>query len=322
MSYLRQIREARLEHRKVLGIEELKRLHRRRPWRHFAVAGRQYALLLACGYGLVRWSDPKVWLALALIQGFTVFGFTVLLHEVVHKAVFTRSRERATRWLSFLYAVPSGMSPAQFTRWHLDHHDGLGTETEDPKRAHLSPKRNRRWLKLLYFTPALFPIYFRAAAREAASYPEPLRRRIRGERRATVLFHVLAMAALWAGGGPAVLLRAYLVPVFFVFPLAFAINRMGQHYHVRPDDPEEWSTLVKSSWFWNFWFLNSTFHREHHYYPAVPMYNLPRLHRLLLPYYRERGIKAYGYGELFFCYILGNEAPHTDWERRAEAGGA
>ena len=66
---------------------------------------------------------------------------------------------------------PSGISASQFTRWHLDHHNELGSATDDPKRFHLSPKRNARWYKLLYFTPALFPIYFRAARAEAQGYP-------------------------------------------------------------------------------------------------------------------------------------------------------
>mgnify|MGYP003693698379 CR=1 FL=1 len=65
--------------------------------------------------------------------------------------------------LGWLYAIPSGISASQFTRWHLDHHAELGSDEDDPKRHHLSPKVNARWYKLLYCTPALFPIYFRAA---------------------------------------------------------------------------------------------------------------------------------------------------------------
>ena len=74
------------------------------------------------------------------------------------------ARPRSTR-------STSGISASQFTRWHLDHHDNLGSWEDDPKRHWLSPKRNARWFKLLYCTPALIPIYFRAAASEARSYP-------------------------------------------------------------------------------------------------------------------------------------------------------
>ncbi len=111
---------------------------------------------------------------------------TTLLHEVVHTSVFTRGTPGWKRALGLLYAITSGISASQFTRWHLDHHDNLGSYEDDPKRHWLSPKRNARWFKLLYCTPALMPIYFRAAAQEARSYPEALRRTITRERLATV----------------------------------------------------------------------------------------------------------------------------------------
>ena len=109
---------------------------------------------------LDRW---YLWLPFAFVSGFAIFDFTVLLHEVVHRAVLSGKSEGAYRFIGILYAVPSGISSTQFTRWHLDHHSALGSDLEDPKRHYLSPKINERWFKLLYFTPALFPIYFRAA---------------------------------------------------------------------------------------------------------------------------------------------------------------
>ncbi len=293
--------------------DELRRLHERRAWRHFVVAGRQMILLGLATWVLVTRTDPILWIPAALVQGFTIFNFTVLLHEVVHDTVVGRLRPRLTRLLGILYAFPSGISHLQFTRWHLDHHDNLGSGTEDPKRFHLSPKRNARWYKLLYFTPVLFPIYFRAARREAATYPADLRRRIDRERNLTILGHLALMAGIGVLLGPGVMLRVYVVPYFLVFPIAFALNRLGQHYYIDPSDPARWSTLVRSSWFWNFAYLWSNFHLEHHYFPRVPFYNLPRLHRLLKPFYRQQGMKPIGYARLLYGWLIRNGAPHTDW---------
>ena len=257
--------------------------------------------------------SPLLWIPLALVQGFTVFNFTVLLHEVVHHAVFERRRPRAERLLGLLYAVPSGISATQFTRWHLDHHAELGSTEDDPKRHHLSPKINARWYKLLYCTPALFPIYFRAARREAATYPEQMRAVIKRERWLSIGAHLVVLAAIawWAGAAAA--LRAYIVPVFFVFPVAFTLNRLGQHYDIDPSDPAKWTTLVRGHWFWNFAFLNSNFHAEHHYFPGVPFYNLPALQRVLGPFYAARGIPWRGYSELVYGWLFRNKAPHTNW---------
>ena len=141
----------------------MRAFHTRTAWRHLAIAARQFAILGLTTWALISIANPLLWVPLAFVQGLTVFNFTVLLHEVVHHTIFERRRPAAERLLGWLYAVPSGISASQFTRWHLDHHAELGSDEDDPKRHHLSPKRNARWFKLLYATPALFPIYFRAA---------------------------------------------------------------------------------------------------------------------------------------------------------------
>ena len=297
----------------ALPREELRRLHVRKPWRHFLVTLRQIVLIAISSYVLYRFTHPLVFIPFALIQGFTIFNFTVLLHEVVHETVTGRFRPWLTRLLGVAYSFPSGISHLQFTRWHLDHHDNLGSPTEDPKRFHLSPKRNARWYKALYFTPALFAIYFRAARREMATYPAALQARIARERNLTMLGHVAILAVLWFTLGGAAMSRIYLIPYFFVFPIAFALNRMGQHYYINPANPAQWSTLVKSSLFWNFAFLWSNFHLEHHYFPRVPFYNLPRLHRLLKPFYQREGMKPVGYATLIYGWLIRNGAPHSDW---------
>lgn len=304
-----------------LPRDVLRGLHERSAARHLAVAARQFAILAACTWALVQVRSPWVWLPLALVQGFTVFDFTVLLHEVVHHAVFARRRPAAERVLGLLYAVPSGISATQFTRWHLDHHAELGSSEDDPKRHHLSPKINARWFKLLYATPALFPIYFRAARREALTYPADLRRRIAAERWLSIAAHLGVLGAIWWFAGGAAAVRAYIVPVFFVFPIAFALNRLGQHYDIDPSDPAKWGTLMRSHWFWNAVFLDSNLHLEHHYFPGVPFYRLPALQRALTPFFERRGFRWQSYRGLLRGWLVENRAPHTNWSpaRAADA---
>lgn len=311
--YSRHAAGLRADLGRVLTRAEMRDLHRKQAHRHLLVAARQFGVLVLAGWGLVVLTHPLAWIPLAVVQGFTVFNFTVLLHEVVHHAVFARRRPALERLLGYLYAVPSGISAAQFTRWHLDHHAELGSAEGDPKRHYLSPKVNARWYKLLYATPALFPIYFRAARREASTYPPALQRQIARERLVSVLCHLGVLSAFWWFGGWMVAVRAYLVPVFLVFPVAFTLNRLGQHYDIDPDDPAAWSTLVRGHWFWDALFLNSNYHLEHHYFPGVPFYRLPALQRRLAPFYAQRQLRWRTYGQLVRGWIVDNEAPHTRW---------
>ena len=316
--YSRHSGDLKQELKEAVPHDVLKALHVRSWARHAVVAVRQLVLLAASTALLVR-GPAWTWIPATLLQGFTIFNFTVLLHDVVHHAVFERRRPRAERVLAWAYALPSGLSSSQFTRWHLDHHQELGSSTGDPKRHHLSPKRNARWLKALYMTPALFVIYFRAAARETATYPQELQRRIRRERLAAVAFHLAVLSGLLAWNWQ-VALRVHAIPVFFVFPVAFTLNRLGQHYWIDPGRPESWSTLVRSSPFWNFFFLNSNFHLEHHYFPGVPLYRLARVHRELAPFYERHGMTARGYGELVWNWFVLNKPPHAKWDADGAAG--
>lgn len=296
-----------------IPTDELRRLHQKRPLLHALLAFANVAALVLAGVAVVQLDRWYLWLPCAVVAGFAVFDFTVLLHEVVHRAVLTQSSERGYRILGLLYAIPSGISASQFTKWHLDHHAGLGSYEEDPKRHYLSPKRNARWLKALYFTPALFPIYFRAAAQETRAYEPALQRRIKLERLGTIAFQLGVLGAIALIGGWFVAWKLYVIPVFFVFPVAFALNRLGQHYSIDPDDPAQWSTLMKGSWFWDYAYLFSNYHLEHHYFPGVPFYNLPRLQKLLMPFYEKRGMATHGYGELVWQYLVLNRKPHTKW---------
>jgi fatty acid desaturase len=312
--YWKQIAAFKGELRDAIPHDELKELHRRRPAVHLAYAGRQFAIVAACGYGLWHLTNPFLWVPLAVLQGFTFFNMTTLLHEVVHNSVFHSTRRRWERALGLAYAITSGISASQFTRWHLDHHDNLGSDADDPKRHWLSPKRNARWYKLLYCTPALMFLYFRAAAREAASYPEELRRTIKRERLATMAVQLSVMAGLYAFGGLGPMLRIQIVPYFLVFPVAFTLNRLGQHYNIDPSHPLKWSTLMKPSRLWDFLFVYSNYHLEHHYFPRVPFYNLRKVHMRLRPLYDRLGLRPHTYREIVWEWFVRNRAPHTDWE--------
>ncbi len=312
--YWQRIAAFKAQLRDAVPHDELQALHQRRASIHLLYAGRQFAMVAACGVALWYVTNPLVWIPIAILEGFTFFNMTTLLHEVVHRSVFQSERHRWNRALGLAYAITSGISASQFTRWHLDHHDNLGSYEDDPKRHWLSPKRNARWFKLLYCTPALMPIYFRAAASEARSYPDALRRTIQRERLATLMIQLSVMAALYYFGGLGPMLRVQVVPYFLVFPVAFTLNRLGQHYDIDPTHPLKWSTVMKPSRLWDFLFVYSNYHAEHHYFPNVPFYNLRRLHMRLRPLYDRLGVKRHTYREIVWQWFVLNRAPHTNWD--------
>lgn len=297
-----------------VGRDELRELHRVSPVRHFLVLARHVLLTIGCAVLLWQASQPWLWVPAAILQGFNLLGFVILLHEQVHDCIFRNKRPVLSKMLGRLYAFPVGMSATQFKLWHLAHHDELGSRDDDPKRAHLSPKNNRRWVKALYATPALFVIYARASRQEAAIYPEETKRIIRNERLVSLAGWFVILAAMIALGGVATALRVWALPLFLTFPLAFTLNRLGQHYNIDPANPAAWSSRVDGNPLWRFVFLWSNFHLEHHYYPRVPFYNLTKLNRCLRPFFRRERIPNRTYREIVWGWLALNRKPHTNWD--------
>jgi fatty acid desaturase len=70
---------------------------------------------------------------------------------------------------------------------------------------------------------------------------------------------------------------------------------------------------MRGNWFWDFVFINSNYHLEHHYFPGVPFYHLPALQRHLLPFYAKKNMRWQTYRGLLYGWLVRNQAPHTDW---------
>ena len=72
---------------------------------------------------------------------------------------------------------------------------------------------------------------------------------------------------------------------------------------------------MRGHWFWDFAFLDSNYHLEHHYFAGVPFYRLPALQRALAPFYARHGMRWQNYSGLLYGWLILNRAPHTDWSK-------
>ena len=71
----------RTELGRTLSREQMLAFHEKDATRHALVAARQFTILALTTWALIAIANPLIWVPLAFVQGFTVFNFTVLLHE-------------------------------------------------------------------------------------------------------------------------------------------------------------------------------------------------------------------------------------------------
>ncbi|MEL6651859.1 MAG: fatty acid desaturase family protein, partial [Bacteroidota bacterium] len=127
-----------------------------------------------------------------------------------------------------------------------------------------------------------------------------------------ILFYALLITILTLTGGWYYYLIYWVVPYFSTFFMFQYIRSVAEHFGELEYDHLLTSTRsVRAHFVERFFFAphQVSFHLEHHLYPGVPYYNLPKLHALLMEdsFYREKAHITHGYVKGLF-----NELGHYE----------
>lgn len=208
-------------------------------------------------------------------------AFYLLSHEGHHQLLFRSPR--VNDLVNLALCVPLLHAPSAYKVLHELHHRYLGGPGDpDEYSNYTSDSRLRwalQWVRLTMGTLVYMPLIPVVAWRRAS----------RDERRKIALeYTVLAAAwiAIFAAFDIGVLLQVWLLPGVLVGYIS-AVRALAQHALTKHDDPLLASRSVRSNPIVSFLLLNENYHLEHHLFPEVPSYNLPRLRAALrtrLPY--------------------------------------
>ena len=257
----------------------------------FTTAAIAYACFLRVTPDTVYWSLPLLLLALFVHGTMGPFMGLIAIHELQHRTVFK------TRWLNAfferVYAFISWSDFIWYQHSHARHHRSTCHRAHDgevqlPVRFSLT--RASVWLGLLAWNPQTTLQRLRQTWKHAFGQvdddwsnhvlpesDEKLRRRHRSWARYLLLGHALLAMVFVLAGHP------FLIVVFtfgtqYCAWLGF-LCAVPQHYGLNSDkaDFRLNTRTFTCSWLPGFYYWNMQYHLEHHMYPAVPFFNLPRL---------------------------------------------
>ncbi|MCB1683880.1 MAG: fatty acid desaturase family protein [Pseudomonadales bacterium] len=270
----------------VLSSEELARISRR--------SDLQAAWLVVCNYGITAgifammalWPNPLTILLGIILLGGRQLGFGVIVHECGHGTFF--ENRRLNEWVGeWLAAPPTFNNMKAYARGHLRHHKLAGTH-EDPDLPNyrdypIDRERLQRkiWRDLSGQTGwKQTRGLFKAFLNFSGQHPEQRHALARG------LAVNAAMLALFIYIGAAWLYLVWWVALLTTNRLVSRLRQMAEHAAV-PDlydaDPRSNTRTIAANWLDRLVFcpLGVSYHLEHHMLASVPIYNLPKLHRLL-----------------------------------------
>jgi fatty acid desaturase len=292
--------------RRLLTPAELAPLTRLSTPRSLLSIAHTFGLIAAAlALGIATW--PSAWMLLSIVViGIAQHGLFILAHEAAHYRLF--ANRAANDGMGRFIGMVGGVSMCTYRVTHRLHHNNLYTE-EDPDTAiHGGYPRGKSYLlrKLARDLAGLnawktFAYFFGAPAINAATNreirplddtSEDLRAAARRDRLWVAGFHLAApLAALAAGGvqGLVIYLVLWVVPLVTVLQPILRLRAICEHGAARDlSSPLTAARTNRTTGSVGNWFArlvlfphHVNYHVEHHLYPAVPHYHLPKLHRLL-----------------------------------------
>ena len=239
------------------------------------------------------WTLPLLLLALFVHGTMGPFMGLIAVHELMHRTVFKSKQLNA--FFQRIYAFISWSDYLWYQGSHPLHHGATCHEAYDGEvllapLAQTRIERKKLWFRLLILDPTATWQKLKLVWRHANGHihgrwynhvlPETdsgVRRRHRNWARILLAGHGL-LAATFIVTGHWFLIVVFTFGTFYCGWLGFLCG-IPQHYGLNSDVPDfRYNTRTFTcSWLPAFYYWNMQYHLEHHMFPAVPFYNLPRL---------------------------------------------
>jgi fatty acid desaturase len=293
-------------------LQELQRIDHRRLTRLAVFAMLYLGAAAAVTVLAQRLPGGWGWLAripLYVLAAASLHGISLFTHEAVHGAL---ARQPGwNRALGAICAWPVLQNFSAYKVLHLQHHTDLGGGRDPDHYINYTPRPwlvfLMNWGRLLLGYPAYITMIPILGWRHGTAFD---RKWIAFEVGSVFVLVALAIAAPLPSGA---LLHGWVIPMILINTMV-NIRGMSQHTLLpEPNHPIRGSRTILTNPVTTFFMCNENYHLEHHLFPRVPWYNLPRLHALLKEELTAQGapfIPSYfAFVRQWVLHSLGRRAP-------------
>ena len=250
-------------------------------------------LALWVGVGALVLSTPSWFVRLPgyALMGLLIHGMANLMHEGIHGSLFRN--KHWDRWYGFVMGAPSLFCVSSYGVNHLLHHRHNRTPDDPDEFTNVSD--NKLVLSVFYYVTLVIGVFlflFRVPYVALRNGSTKQRRRVLMEHSIVILTAVTIVLVCWSTGRLAELAHVWLIPLMFAAILG-NIRGWAEHTQTRPGHPLTETRTVTSNRLYSFLNINLNYHVEHHLFPGVPWYNLPKVHAVLLDDYKAAGTSIY-----------------------------
>lgn len=239
--------------------------------------------------GVVTWAVDIVLVKILgiVMMGCALNGLTIIMHESCHSLL--SKNQLVNRWLGFLCGMPGLVSVSAYKSVHIAHHAYVKSQA-DPDNIENSVPRfvnaHAGYLLVLFigiyfYLPAVAVVGFRKGNRDV---------------RKKIVLEYLILASTYIS--LFVLLPFEGILLYWLLPLLVAaqlsnVRGLAEHGFTAGGNEFTATRTVQSHPLVSFFMCNLNHHLEHHLYPGVPWYHLPRVHQVLQEELEKTGASVY-----------------------------
>jgi len=290
-----------------LNPESLKSLFKLKPLTHGAAIAYNWAFILIAAALAATYLNILTYFLAIIVIGARMHALAILMHDASHYR-FMKNRYWNDLITDITTMFPLFLTIEKYRINHLAHHKHLNTEEDPdwvsklPKKEFQFPKTKKEFILgiLSYFLlvqGVKDAIWFVTRFNVLGPNKNPTKK---SSKVPQLLFYGLLITVLTVAGLWKFFLLFWIVPYFSTFLMFQYIRSVSEHFgDLEYDHLLSASRTVKTNALERFFIAphNVGYHIEHHLYPGVPYYNLPKLHTLLLetPVYQKHAHLTKGY---------------------------
>jgi fatty acid desaturase len=280
------------------------------PWITCGHILMEWIFLIGTAWLCTRYWHPLLYVAAVFWLGGRLHAFATLMHEGVHY-VICKNKHLNDLIADVFCAWPLLITTANFRGNHWEHHKYTNTD-KDPdclrKLFHMKAEDwefPTSWKAILWmFLKDLSGIGFYDLSRNALN----LFRGDTGKNKSgadwipkycRILYYALILSAavyfnFWKG-----LLLFWFVPFVTTFNIYMRLRSISEHFATENENPFNITRTTICPWWESvlFGLKNINIHIDHHFYPSVPFFRLPKFHDYLMQqeYFRGKAHVTHGY---------------------------
>jgi fatty acid desaturase len=264
----------------------IRALHELNYWQNLKILF-FFALWITSAIILFRTDSLLVHMPLYFLMTCSMVGLSILMHESNHNLLF--KNKHLNHWVGFLCGLPSLVSVSAYRTLHLAHHAKTSTPHDPDSMEQAAPKSVPIVLFYYLFLVIGAYLYLIHLVKTSLSLADSrMRPKILAE---YLLIGITFTAAFWLIPF-SIMVHIWLIPLLIAAQLT-NVRGLAEHGLTTSSNVFTETRTVTSNRFVSFMMNNLNYHLDHHLFPGVPCYNLPKLNAILEEEYKAAGSSVY-----------------------------